>query len=190
MKTKAFLLSFLLVIPLATASVNITSWINTTGDVNFDTTIITNGSVNVTIDGTNIPNEFEKTWNYIHSHEEIWTKHRNLDWLVRHITSAINWILGQEEPNDWDKEIGYQLTRAFVTRYEYEQLLLQNQYLEWRIEALEKAMDSVAQEAYCKAKIDMMFKYNFTSVECGNTTYHRVNPEDFVGYSVVGIEPL
>lgn len=71
---KSFVVTFLLVVPLVSANVSIDTWINTTGDVNFSTTIITNGTVNVTIDGTSIPEEFEKTWNYIYSNEHKWSE--------------------------------------------------------------------------------------------------------------------
>lgn len=103
---------------------------------------------------------------------------------------AVNWLLGIEEPNDYDKSIGNELARAFVTRQEFENILIENQYLQWRVEALEKTVEKVASEAYCKAKIEMMFEYNFTSIECGNKTYFRVNPEHYQGNNVIMIEPM
>lgn len=130
--------------------------------------IFTNGTVGITIDGTNYPQVLEQMeaekleWRYI---EYIF------QWMSR-------WFRGMTDVFD---EKGFaiftSLREVFFTRPE-------GNLLNVRLTALEKTIEKMNAEAYCQGKIDTMKQFNLTAIRCGNTTWYnqRTIP--------IGIEPL
>lgn len=119
---------------------------------------------------------------YIKSQETQWSQDKwNRDFtsydLLWHITQGVEWFLGiGNYATPVQKEIIWQLTKIFVTKYEYNLLLL-------RVEALERTLETVHSEAYCQAKIDMMVEYGMAIVECNGTIYH--NQEQIIGITPI-----
>lgn len=147
------------------------------------------GYVRLTFDDGN--SEVMTLENYIAQHETQWsqTGDNGFTWneLVHFTENAINWILGKEKNPTVDEQgFALQLTRGFVTRQEYYNLLLQNQQLNLRVEALERTVSQKESEAYCQAKIDMLQEYDLSTVSCENTTYFN---HIFEG-QIFGITPM
>ena len=101
---------------------------------------------------------------------------------------AVDYIFGlrSREPNNYVMSIIYNLARIFVNKFEYEKTI---NYLNMRIEALEKAVERINRTAYCQGKIDVMMEYNLSYVRCGNTTYYRFN-HPALNYNAIGITPI
>ena len=105
--------------------------------------------------------------------------------LIYHIRSGINWMLGiKDDATDDEKTLMYELDRGFTTQMEYEYLLSNQEMLYKRIVALEKTMEKIAPEEYCKGRLSVAEEYNLSSIKCGNTTYRKTDK----GY--LGITPL
>jgi len=126
---------------------------------------------------------------YIHEHESQWSQTGgdglDLYSLTKFFGHVADWVTGKDrEPIiSYAEEIYYQLRRIFATKYDlwHIQQIINSQNL--RIEALEIVVEKNYAKGYCDAKIELMNKYNLTSVNCGNTTYYPV-------LGGIGITPL
>jgi len=177
----------LLVIQVVKADANISIDIETTGDVNAWTSINTTGNVGVYIDGANWTDIPE----YIEENEEDWLRDRTLSFsnIASLFEEVANLIMGKNKhPDSWHVRIANALLSVFVTRPELYEVQKQNEFLLYRVEALENTMESVSSEAFCQGKIDTMLKHNLTRVECQNVTYY--NPAYTKMETIVGIEAI
>ena len=168
-------------------SLNITTNIKTSEDVNTWTNINTTGNVGVYIDGVNWTNIPE----YIEENEEDWSRDRsgisasNLATIIEDTMLLIRGL--NQHYSSWHVRIANALLSVFVTRPELQEVKKQNQFLLYRIEALENTMEKIAEKEYCRGKIDVMIEHNLTKVSCQNTTYY--NPAFVKMDKVIGIEP-
>ena len=176
----------LLAIRGARAEANLSIEIETTGPVNAWMDVNTNDSVSIIIDNVNWTNIPE----YVKENEQDWLRDRrgpsfsNIASLFEEVASL---IMGRnKEPNSWHVRIANALLSVFVTRPELQEVRKQNQFLLYRVEALENTMEKIAEEAYCKGKIETMLKYNLTKVKCQNITYF--NPAITKTEKIIGIE--
>ena len=185
---KEFVFAFLFCLTAQVASAfNISTSIVTTGDVNAWTSINTTGNVGIYIDGANwtdIPS-------YIQENEGKWSRDRGISAsnLASIIEDACKLIIGiNREPNSWHVRIAKALLSVFATKTEVEKLRQENRLLLFRVEALESTIEKIAEREYCQGKLEVMLKYNLTSVRCKSVTYY--NPAFTSMKSIVGIEPV
>lgn len=149
-------------------------------------------SPNVTIE-TNVNSEYFQWYinGYPGSVPVVKNIERGLDMseLLWHIESAIDFLFGKAKRfSEFGMSLLADLSKIFVTREEFEQQQENMDYLLLRIRTLEHALERINQTAYCKGKIDTMFEYNLTYVECGGKRYYNM----LVGNKryAVTVEPL
>jgi len=134
---------------------------------------------------------------YIQQNEARWstdtdTSGTTLSELINHVKYGVDWFLGlSRTASGSEQELIYQLSRAFATKPELEQLRIENQQLMLRIEALERTIEGSNPEAYCQGKLEMMVDYGMRWVTCGETKYHNHLVDPVTGEEiVVAISPM
>ena len=188
MKAKIFMTTFLLflIMPFSLAT-NMTITVVSNESIDVEQNI---KSENVSI-ATNLFNVSSFEW-YINGYPGrvpvVVKRGLSLYDLAVMFEKAIDYIFGlrNREPNEYIMNIIYNLARIFVNKFEYEKTI---NYLNMRIEALEKAVERINRTAYCQGKIDVMIEYNLSYVKCGNTTYYRFN-HPALNYNAIGITPV
>jgi len=136
---------------------------------------------------------------YIQQNEAKWSTDTDTDTsgaslreLVNHVKYGVDWFLGlSRTTSNSEKELIYQLSRWFATKPELEQLRIQNEQLQLRIEALERTIEESNPEEYCQGKLEMMVDYDMRWVTCGDTKYHNHLIDPLTGEDiVVAIAPM
>jgi uncharacterized protein (DUF1499 family) len=183
----------LLLIGSVKADADVFVGVATDGDVNLDTSVETNGSVSITIDGTNYPAELENTNNRI---DAVLT----LEDLTYAVKMSIDYINGavKDVPSRWLQFVA-ELDKYFATDKDaaylndrINTLEQQNFMLSVRLEALENTMEDLNGDAYCQNKIDVMAKYGLTGVKCGknSTWYYNTDKGSNGQTGIIGITPI
>lgn len=169
----------MLIIGIVTADTNVSMWIKTNENVNSYTGIYGNGSKSVVIDGVNMTD----VPYYIQRNERSWRKDRRFDDndLAHFFKRTAKHILGIGGSGDEEINVARYLVEAIkeVIRRTVMPILQDHEY---RIQALENSMEEIASESYCQGKIEVMKKYNLSSVECGVDTCKIINQKVICGH--------
>jgi len=106
------------------------------------------------------------------------------------ISNAADYVMGLADyVSNQGMSILGSLAKVFVTRSEYNMQQENLNYLLYRIDALENAVESMNTTAWCNGRIHTMLEYNLSSVGCGNTTYYP-NNNLVLPYEAIGITPI
>ena len=180
----SIMVSMLVFSGIVAADANVTTNIETTGDVNLETNVDTDGDVTVWIDGTNMGDTLTEMGdaingqgNYIVSNEDQWSQDKKgitSSDLAEIINSAVGFLFGGNANNN-EEQIGSDLDAYFASDEDTYYIGQRINSLELEAEAVSRTLQDIAPDAYCRAKIDMMIEYGFTSVDCGNITYYHWN---------------
>lgn len=193
------ILIILLSIGLAKAtSVNTTAQFNGTGQI--DTTYTSGDSVIrqiVYIDGVaylNITYDdgSSELIQYIQQNEDDWSTDTGISFggMASKIEGAIDWLLGRNnDPDEYEQRIGIALDDYAANNPYTQELLMRITDLQYRVEALENALEEINSTAYCQGKLEVLHEYGLTGVKCGDT-YYRNHMESPTGESIiVGLTP-
>lgn len=71
------------------------------------------------------------------------------------------------------ESIGYALDQGFVTTNEQREIYKLLNNLNVRVTALEKTIDEMNHDLYCKYKVDVTQEYGLSAVDCGDITYYN-----------------
>ena len=118
---------------------------------------------------------------YVKQHQGQWLSDKEgvqPENLVDIFRSAIDWLSGRGDyVISQAREIAIILSSYFASQKDLWVLSNKVKQQDIRIEALEKAMDEIAPDMYCKAKLDLMKEYNLSGVKCGANSTMYVNAE-------------
>jgi len=180
MKVKIFLPTFLLFLISLASATTVNIYVESNETINSTQNLISNESINLI---TNVSaNEFNWWINGYPGQVPIVKKGLNLYTFAKLLHRTVNYIFGLEDTyNNYILSIIYDLSRIFVNKWEYQQTI---QDLTFRINTLEKAVQTINRTAYCQGMIDTMLQYNLTKVKCLNTTYYNMDGK------VIGITPV
>ena len=179
-------------------SVNTTAQFNGTGQI--DTTYTSGDSVIrqiVYIDGVaylNITYDdgSSELIQYIQQKEDDWSTDTGISFggMANKIEGAIDWLLGRNnDPDEYEQRIGTALDDYAANNPYTQELLMRITDLEFRVEALENALEEINSTAYCQGKLEVLHEYGLTGVKCGDT-YYRNHMESPTGESIiVGLTP-
>ena len=168
------ILCLVLLLPIVLADTNVTVDVTTDEDVNFWANCYTNGSCNYWLDGSGYPDFVNQRVS--ETHYSVWN-------LVSHLEKTVRCMMGIESYcSEWHYRIGNALNAWFLPRIEYEQELRDTQI---RIAILERTVELIDKEAYCRGKISIMRDYNLDWIMCENVTYYNVNGK---GIAITGVE--
>ena len=180
MKAKIFLPTFLIFLISLTSATTVNIYVESNETINSTQNLISNESINLV---TNISaNEFNWWINGYPGKVPVVNKGLNLYSFAKILHRTIDYVFRISDTyNNYMLSIIYDLSRIFVTKFEYQRTI---NNLNLRITALEKAIQMINKTAYCQGMIDTMLKYNLTSVKCFNTTYYNMDGK------VIGITPV
>jgi len=139
--------------------------------------------------------KLEATSGYISEQESTWSTDRygiGIQTILDLFKGSIDWLLGLNKlANPYEKELGITLDRYFASDMDTFYLNSKINEVELRVQALEKTMEEIASEEYCRGKLEMMLEYNFDWVTCGDTTYQNHMKSSMTGEDVIfGITPV
>ena len=134
--------------------------------------------------------------NYITEHEGQWSTDTvggggiTLNDVVNLIIEAVNYLKGLTGTSNQAIQIANTLDSYFASDYDVYVLSNQLSQYDIRIQALEKTMNTIAEDAYCNAKMELMLEYNLSWIKCGekSTYYYRVDANQWNGNDIVGIK--
>jgi len=160
--------SLLSLLPVAVADTNVSVDITTTGNVNFDSDIYTDGDVFVTIDGTNINQELADLKATRLTTSGIDKRIVN---MLLNIANYLRRIPGRYTANE--VLVADALDSYFADEYQIIDLeekteILNNNlnYLYVQTEVIERTLEQHYPLTLCREKIKSMLKYGFYSVAC------------------------
>lgn len=153
----------------------------TDGNVNFNSNINTNGSVDITIDGTNFVQEL----NHLDGIKVEWS---DLTYIFQYMNRYFHGLTEIYDSRVID--MFNSLNQIFVNRRDEAIINAKLNDLNVRVKALEKTMEDIASESYCQGKIDAMKELGYASVGCtvGNQTTIWYN--NMPGNQVIGITSI
>jgi len=128
---------------------------------------------------------------YVKQHQGQWSADKSgvqPEGLVDIFRNAIDWLSGRGDyVISQAREIAVILSSYFASQKDLWVLSSKVKQQDIRIEALEKTMDEIAPDMYCKAKLDLMKEYNLSGVTCGANSTMYVNAEKagFDNYDII-----
>ncbi|MCD6226545.1 MAG: hypothetical protein J7J93_01995 [Candidatus Aenigmarchaeota archaeon] len=133
-----------------------------------------------------------KLFEYIQQNEDDWSTDTGISFggMANKIEGAIDWLLGRNnDPDEYEQRIGTALDDYAANNPYTQELLMRITDLEFRVEALENALEEINSTAYCQGKLEVLHEYGLTGVKCGDT-YYRNHMESPTGESIiVGLTP-
>lgn len=135
----------------------------------------------------------DSTQAYINNQSGIWSQDLvgggvQQEDIVSIFQAAIEWLEGKgDSVYSQAKNLGMILDSYFANKRDVWILNNKINQLQMRVEALERTMETVAPEAYCKGKLDVMNEYNLTGVKCGanSTLYWNAKKAGFDNYDTI-----
>ena len=167
------------------ADTNVTVDVWADGNVNFDSNLVTNGTIDINIDGTNFNQAIQDVSGDINS-KVGWTE---LGYIFDQVTKYFYGTTANPHPTAIS--IFNSLNSVFVNRADEQVINAKLDNLNYRVIALEKSLERLNSTVYCQAKLEVMQEYNLSWVKCGeNSTYYYNNVNSANGKIIVGIESL
>jgi hypothetical protein len=128
---------------------------------------------------------------YVNEHQAQWSEDTGIKApgdLANLFEDAINYLVtGQKTIYRDADRLARALDSYFANKRDVWVLTNKVKELDIRLQALEKTMDTIAPEAYCQGKLDMMKEYNLSGVKCGTnaTMYWNAKKAGFDKYDTV-----
>lgn len=163
----------LLMMPMAIAETNVSTWIHSDETVNYWANIDADGDANIQINGVDWEDQYGNVTVNNYETTEVKGSGFNVWDMTRHLEETVECFLGEKKfCSEWNFRIFNSLARVFLLRQEQYQV---NDNFDVRLAAVEKTLENTNAEAYCQGKIDVMLERDLSWVKCDNTTYRNVN---------------